>query len=144
MKTTGLPSLEQSYIMFVEFLMLSKHQVFEMATEHQLTGMQAITLCLLDKPRPMNSLGKLFNCDPSNITGIIDGLEQKGLVARFGNPDDRRLKMVEIRHEGMAVRADLLRELCGPDGHILSKLTDLEAAQFTKLVGKITKDVLTV
>jgi DNA-binding MarR family transcriptional regulator len=144
MATADLPSLEKSYVTFVEFLMISKHHVFEMAIKHGLTGMQAITLCLLDKPRPMHTLGKVFNCDPSNITGIIDGLEHKGLVARFENPDDRRLKMVEIRHGGLAIRTALLQELCGPTGYLMSKLNPSEASQFTKLVAKITNGELSI
>lgn len=131
-------ALEQSYLLFIEFLMQSKHRVFKVANGYGLTGMQAMTLFLLDCPRPMNSFGKVFNCDPSNVTGIVDGLEEKGLVKRFENPQDRRVKMVEACDQGVMIRAAMLAELTGPDSYIVQRLTAAEIDQFTSLVGKIT------
>jgi DNA-binding MarR family transcriptional regulator len=118
--------------------MLSKRQIIEAADEFGLTGMQAMTLFLLDRPRPMNSFGKIFNCDPSNVTGIIDGLEAKHLVKRFEHPKDRRIKMVELCDDGLPIRTTLLRELTGPESPILQNLTTDEVAAFISLVGKIT------
>jgi DNA-binding MarR family transcriptional regulator len=131
-------SLEQSYLVLIEFLMLSKRRVIEAADEFGLTGMQAMTLFLLDRPRPMNSFGKIFNCDPSNVTGIIDGLESKGLVKRFEHPKDRRIKMVELCEAGTPIREAMIRELTGPDSAILQNLTTDEVDEFVRLVGKIT------
>ena len=132
--------LEQSYLVLVEFLMLAKRRIIESAGEYGLTGMQAMTIFLLDRPRPMNSFGKIYNCDPSNVTGIIDGLEDKGLVKRFENPKDRRIKMVEVCAEGVAIRADLLTQLTGPDSYMLRNLSSAEIEQFIGLVAKITGD----
>jgi DNA-binding MarR family transcriptional regulator len=130
--------LEQSYMVLVEFLMLAKRRIIETAGEYGLTGMQAMTIFLLDRPRPMNSFGKIYNCDPSNVTGIVDGLEEKGLVKRFENPKDRRIKMVEACAEGIAIRTALLQELTGPDSYMLRNLSPAEIGQFIGLVGKIT------
>ena len=86
----------------------------------------------------MNSFTKIFNCDPSNVTGIVDGLEQKGLAERCEDPSDRRLKMVQLTPAGTKIRRDLLHELTGPDSYILHKLTPDEVSQFISLVQKIT------
>jgi DNA-binding MarR family transcriptional regulator len=131
-------SLEQSYLVLIEFLMLSKRQIIEAADEFGLTGMQAMTLFLLDRPRPMNSFGKIFNCDPSNVTGIIDGLEAKNLAKRFENPKDRRIKMVELCDEGLPIRDALLSGIAGPDSPILQNLTPEEVTEFIRLADKIT------
>ncbi|MGH7233979.1 MAG: MarR family winged helix-turn-helix transcriptional regulator [Candidatus Saccharimonadales bacterium] len=133
-------ALEATYIKFIEFLMLSKHQVFDQASKYGLTGMQAITVCFLDQPKPMNSFGKLFSCDPSNVTGIISGLESKGLIRRFENPNDHRIKMVQLNSKGQNVRSKLLGKLCGLDSALLSKLSAPEMGQFSKLINKITSD----
>jgi DNA-binding MarR family transcriptional regulator len=138
MSTTTLFKPGAAYMDFMEFVMLMKHQVFECAARHNLTGMQALALCLLNKPRPMNNFGKVFNCDPSNITGIVDGLEQKGLVERFEDPLDRRIKMVKLCPGGDKIRLALLVELFGPKSLILGKLSPLEVTNFTKLMHKIT------
>jgi DNA-binding MarR family transcriptional regulator len=125
-------------MVLIEFLMLSKRRVFQAASEFGLTGMQAMTLFLLDRPRPMNSFGKIYNCDPSNVTGIVDGLEEKGLVKRFESKEDRRIKMVEVCQEGQVVRAAMLEELTGPNSFMMSKLSPKEIDKFIELVGKIT------
>ena len=132
--------LENSYIRFIEFLMLSKHQIYELASQHGLTGMQAVTLCLLDQPKPMNSFGKIYSCDPANVTGIIDGLESKKLVSRFENPTDHRIKMVRLNSSGKKIRTLLLNDLCASDGYILGKLSTSEVAQFSLLIEKMIKN----
>ena len=132
------PNLESSYLALVEFLMLSKHQIVAVGAEHDLTGMQAMTIFFLDHPRPMRELTAIFNCDPSNITGIIDGLEEKQLAERCENPGDRRVKMVQLQPKGIAFRATLLNQLVGPGSHILGKLNTDEVERFIHLVNKIS------
>src|SRR5580698_7908316 len=131
-------SLEQSYLALVEFLMLSKQRLLEIGTKHHLSGMQAITLLLLEEPRPMGNFRHIFNCDASNITGIIDGLEQKELAKRFEINSDRRVKMVKLLARGKKVRAALLHQLTSDDQYVLANLTASEAASFIDLVQKIT------
>jgi DNA-binding MarR family transcriptional regulator len=131
-------SLEQSYLALVEFLMLSKQRLLEIGTKYNLSGMQAITLLLLEEPRPMGTFRHIFNCDASNITGIIDGLEQKQLARRFEINSDRRVKMVRLLTRGKRVRAALLHQLTSDDQYLLANLTKTEAANFIDLVQKIT------
>jgi DNA-binding MarR family transcriptional regulator len=104
--------------------------------------MQAIALCLLNKPRPMNNFGKVFNCDPSNVTGIVDGLVQKGLVERYEDSKDRRIKMVKLQRKGSVVRTTLLHDLFGASSIVSRKLSPIEVDDFTKLISKITRDEL--
>ncbi len=137
MTNQALSTIERSYTQFMVFLMLSKHAVFELASAHELTGMQAVVLCLLDKPYRMNALSKLFNCDPSNMTGIVDGLEQKQMVTRYSDKLDHRSKMVDLNPKGRRVRKQLIAEICGADGYILKNLTTEEAEQFAGLINKI-------
>ena len=132
-------SLEQSYLTLVEFLLLAKQRLLELGAEHGMSGMQVTTLLLSETPRPMNSFKHLFNCDASNVTGIVDGLQQKKLVARYENPHDRRVKMVELLAEGKRLRATLLRQLTTSDEYLLAKLTPSEATTFIELVQKITR-----
>ena len=128
-----------TYIKFIEFLMFSKHQIYELAAQHGLSGMQAITVCFLDQTKPMHSFNELFGCDPSNVSGIIGGLELKGLVRRFEEPSDHRIKMVDLSSAGQDVRSELLAKLCGPKSSLLAKLSPAETAQFTKLITKLTQ-----
>src|SRR5918997_778495 len=68
------------------------HQDYaEAAAEHALTGAQARLLSLLClEPLPMRRLAQRLKCEPSNVTGIVDRLESRGLVERRTAPADRR------------------------------------------------------
>ncbi|MEU8778213.1 MarR family transcriptional regulator [Streptomyces sp. NPDC048606] len=80
------------------------------AARHQLTGAQARVLTLLAvEPLPMRRIARKLRCEPSNVTGIIDRLESRGLVARHPDPADRRVKLAALTEEG-AQTADRLRE----------------------------------
>jgi len=131
-------SLEQSYLALVEFLMLSKQRLLEIGTKYHLSSMQTITLLLLEEPRPMGTFRHIFNCDASNVTGIIDGLEQKQLVRRFEVDSDRRIKMIKLLARGKQVRTALLHQLTSDDQYVLANLTPSEATNFIELVQKIT------
>src|SRR3954466_5231949 len=43
-----------------------------------------------DQPLPMSRLAGVLQCDASNVTGLIDRLEQRGIVERRPSPADRR------------------------------------------------------
>jgi DNA-binding MarR family transcriptional regulator len=67
-----------------------------------------------DAPAPMGELAELLRCDSSNVTGIVDRLEERGLVERRGAPHDRRLKMVAVTERGARVRRLLTERLDEP------------------------------
>ena len=131
-------TLEKSYLILVEFLMMSKRRVAEIGAKYNLSSMQAITLLSLEEPRPMGDFRHIFNCDASNVTGIIDGLEQKQLVKRYEIDSDRRVKLVQLLTNGKRLRSTLLHELTTDGQYVLADLSDSEAATFIELIKKIT------
>ncbi|MFI9204550.1 MarR family winged helix-turn-helix transcriptional regulator [Streptomyces sp. NPDC053048] len=70
------------------------------AARHGLTSVQAKLLAQLKGPVPMRGLAALLLCDASNVTGIVDRLEARGLVRREPDPADRRVKNVVATDEG--------------------------------------------
>src|SRR3978361_17008 len=50
----------------------------------------------LDRPRTMSEIAAVLHCDNSNVTGIVDGLEEKGLVTRQVAAHDRRVKLIAL------------------------------------------------
>ncbi|WP_066944412.1 MarR family winged helix-turn-helix transcriptional regulator [Streptomyces lushanensis] len=79
------------------------------AAEHSLTGAQARVLRLLSmEPMPMRRIAQKLKCEPSNVTGIVDRLEARGLVERRPDPADRRVKLAAPTEKGRAT-ATLLR-----------------------------------
>ncbi|MEU6254178.1 MarR family transcriptional regulator [Streptomyces sp. NPDC047043] len=80
----------------------------EAAGEHTLTGAQARLLSLLSlEPLPMRKLAQKLKCEPSNVTGIVDRLESRGLVERRPDPADRRVKLAAATDEGRRVAGEL-------------------------------------
>jgi len=133
-------NLEQSYLALIKFLMLSKRQVIEIGSDYDLTSMQAMTLFLLNQSHPMSLFKHVFSCDASNVTGLVDGLEQKSLACRAEDPKDRRIKMVQLQPQGAKIRREMLSRLTGPNSYILNKLSPSEVTTFIALVQKITAE----
>jgi DNA-binding MarR family transcriptional regulator len=71
-------------------------------------------LRVLDEPRTMSEIAAFLRCDNSNVTGIVDGLETRGLAERTSAPGDRRVKPIVLTAEGRRLRARLMREARKP------------------------------
>ncbi|MFJ5708329.1 MarR family winged helix-turn-helix transcriptional regulator [Streptomyces sp. NPDC093105] len=79
------------------------------AASENLTASQGKALAVLRRgPAPMRALAETMTCDASNITGIVDRLEKRGLVRREAGTSDRRVKNVILTPEGERV-ADAIR-----------------------------------
>ncbi len=63
---------------------------------------------------PMRVLAKGWGCDASWVTGIIDGLEERGYVERKVLATDRRVKLVHITELGEQAKAKALALLHHP------------------------------
>ncbi|MEU4205106.1 MarR family transcriptional regulator [Streptomyces sp. NPDC045470] len=85
------------------------HEEYEhAAAEHSLTGAQARVLGLLAREAmPMRRIALSLKCEPSNVTGIVDRLESRGLVERRPDPADRRVKLAAPTETGRATAAQL-------------------------------------
>jgi DNA-binding MarR family transcriptional regulator len=96
------------------------------AAKHSLTGAQARVLGLLTlEPMPMRRVAQKLRCEPSNITGIVDRLETRGLVERRPDPNDRRVKLAAPTKDG-ADTARRLRESLDFAREPLAGLSDEE------------------
>ncbi|HEU4738013.1 MAG TPA: MarR family transcriptional regulator [Solirubrobacterales bacterium] len=71
-------------------------------------------LRLLEQPRTMSQLADLLHCDNSNVTGIVDNLEEKDLAIRYPSEVDRRIKVVELTVKGEVLMRRVRRELAKP------------------------------
>jgi DNA-binding MarR family transcriptional regulator len=85
-----------------------------------LTTVQAHALRILDPERPlaMSELADALYCHASNVTGIVDRLESRGLVERRPGAGDRRVKTLVLTPEGAEVRAQVVTLLSEPPAAI--------------------------
>ena len=86
-------------------------------------------LRFLEQPQTMGRMAELLRCDPSNVTGIVDALEERKLARRKPAADDRRVKVVELTAPGRKLRARAVVEMYEPPAWI----KDLAAADQRKL-----------
>ncbi|MFE1902448.1 MarR family winged helix-turn-helix transcriptional regulator [Streptomyces gardneri] len=107
------------------------------AAQHSLTGAQARVLGLLSlDPLPMRRIAQKLKCEPSNITGIVDRLEARGLVERRPDPDDRRVKLAVPTDEGQDT-ARRLRESLHFAREPLGELTEVERTLLRDLLRRM-------
>ena len=75
-------------------------------------------LRFLEQPQTMGRMAELLRCDPSNVTGIVDGLEERNLAQRKPSEVDRRVKVVELTGAGQKLRARSIEEMFKPPAWI--------------------------
>jgi DNA-binding MarR family transcriptional regulator len=86
-----------------------------LAAEFELSPVQTHVLRALgESAQPMSALAGQLGCDASNVTGLVDRLEVRGLVERQSAPHDRRVKLLALTEEGRRVRERFLARLMEP------------------------------
>jgi MarR family transcriptional regulator, organic hydroperoxide resistance regulator len=97
-----------------------------LAAEHELSPPQLGALKALHPGRPlaMSELAGILGCDNSNVTGIVDRLEYRGLVERRPAEHDRRVKLLVLTEAGRELRDELGDRLHAPP----EALADLSVA----------------
>jgi len=63
---------------------------------------------------PMSAVAERLVCDASNVTGMVDRLEARGLLERRDDPGDRRVKLIALTEDGAALREQVLERLYEP------------------------------
>ena len=111
----------EAWRLFQEFIFTIQRPRWMAANaEFDLTPPQVMTLNHLDtdEPVPMSEIAKWLSCDASNVTGIIDRLEARGLVERRSAPNDRRVTMLALTEEGAALRDEIRERMAVPPPEI--------------------------
>jgi DNA-binding MarR family transcriptional regulator len=103
-----------------ELMQSNKPRFMALAQELGLSPMQLHTLRILepDVELPMSSLADKLFCDNSNVTGMADRLEARGLIERRPADYDRRVKLLVLTEEGERLRAILTRQFAQPPAEI--------------------------
>jgi DNA-binding MarR family transcriptional regulator len=84
------------------------------ARDHGLSPAAFGAMRMLDEPRTMSEIASFLHCDNSNVTGIVDVLEERGLATRRPSELDRRVKLIELSAEGRRIRARLIEAVERP------------------------------
>ena len=121
----------------VEFLFATRNWWVAVCAEFDLTPAQGHALRVLDpaRPIPMNTLAEALVCDASNVTGIVDKLELRGLIARQGADHDRRVKQLAVTERGCSIRDKLVAAVMNPPAAVAALPSDVKTRLTTLLRG---------
>lgn len=98
----------------------------------------AILEALLHKgPMPVNAIGKKLLLTSGSITTAVDRLVAKGYVARNDDPNDRRVRVVELTREGRVLIVPAFARHEKDLENIASVLTSAERTTLVNLLRKL-------
>ena len=94
-----------------------------------------------DAPVVMSRLSEQLKVTSSNLTGVVDRLERKGLVERFRSSTDRRVQRIEMTSAGRTAFAEIAADNALWVVRAFTELTDKEVIQLQKLLLKASLSV---
>jgi MarR family transcriptional regulator, organic hydroperoxide resistance regulator len=102
--------------LFFEIGMVQRAKAGAALAELGLGFAQAHALRMLDpdEAMPMSALAERLFCDASNVTGLVDRLEARGLVERRSAEKDRRVKALALTPAGVALRDQVVAVMSEP------------------------------
>lgn len=87
-------------------------------------------------PVPMTRIADLMACDASNVTGLVDRMEQRGLLERRTDEHDRRIKLIAVTRAGLALRDKISARMAAPPPPIAA-LSAQEQRALAKALGAV-------
>ena len=109
-----------------------------LAAELRLSPAQCHVLHLIEpeRPIPMGQLAETLACDASNVTGLVDRLESRGLVRRRPSAGDRRVKVLVLTPTGSRLRALLIHRMTAPPA-ALERLSLREQRELVRILRRL-------
>jgi DNA-binding MarR family transcriptional regulator len=131
----------RAWQLLVKFFFAQREHLPSMGEEFELSPVQCHVLHLIEpeRPLPMGRLADTLRCDASNVTGLVDRLEARGLVQRRPSADDRRVKVIQLTPTGSRLRAQLLKRMTG-GSCTLSRLSAREQRSLVRILEALVDD----
>lgn len=110
------PPPSGAWPLLVRLFFAQRANLPSLAAELELSPAQCHLLHLIepDRPVPMRHLAETLACDASNVTGLVDRLESRGLLRRQASAADRRVKVMVLTPAGARVRALVVQRMATP------------------------------
>ena len=83
-------------------------------------------------PVSRRELAERLQCDPSNVTFLVDRLESRGLLTRARASSDRRIKALALTPAGIELRDRLIATIA--DSSMFTSLTRAQQKQLADLL----------
>lgn len=133
-----VPHACEAWQLLVQFSFTQRATLPALAAELELSPAQCHLLNLIepDRPMPMGQLAGALSCDASNVTGLVDRLESRGLIQRRPSEVDRRVKVLSLTPLGARLRAALLERMTAPPAN-LERLSAEERRALVRLLRRL-------
>jgi DNA-binding MarR family transcriptional regulator len=122
-----------------------RHSVRPIFTAHGLTGPQwRIFRMLGERSGPGLTPGQIseaLHVTPGNTTGVLDKLEEAGLVERHPHPDDRRALLIGLTERGVEVYRQVRPAFDRRVAELFSCLTEDEKREMTAGLQRLLQHV---
>jgi len=107
---------DRAWRAFTDLAEVQRRRVLAIARDLDLSPPQMWALRYLEpgRPRPMGELTTALVCESSNLTGICDRLEARGLVVRRPSETDRRVRTLDLTPAGVRLRQRIIRRVGDP------------------------------
>ena len=84
----------------------------------------------------MSDVAEVLGVTPRNITALVDGLEEEGMVRRVAHPSDRRATLIELT-DSAPDPTQLMAAHRAAIGQIFGCLTESEQADYLALTQRM-------
>lgn len=127
------------WVRFLRFNLLSNKKLQDDLERVDLTPPQFYVLATIGYSGglPFGEIGEKMMVTVSNLTGIVDRLEDKGLVARERNPRDRRVVRVALTDKGAKLHKSAIPLFEKSIAELFSSLSDEQQKELSHLLRKL-------
>ncbi len=128
----------EAWQLLVRFFFAQRASLPPLAAELELSPAQCHLLHLIEpgRPVPMGQLAETLACDASNVTGLVDRLESRGLVRRRSSGADRRVKVLDLTARGTRVRGLFVERMAAPPAS-LGRLSAAEQRALVRILRRL-------
>jgi len=118
-----------------------KNEVFRLMNNEVFNNSQINLILHLnsDKGRPLNIISKIVQVQKSNLTTLVNSLENMGVVKRERSREDRRVIFLKLTDKGKQIKAQLNEEYEKNLSIILKDMTKEEIDEAIRIL-EIVKD----
>jgi DNA-binding MarR family transcriptional regulator len=124
--------------LLIQLLLSQRGQLPVLAATLELSPAQCHVLYAIEpgKPMPMKQLAASLSCDASNVTGLVDRLESRGLLRRVADTNDRRVKVLDLTPNGAKLRAELVARMSTPPAAI-GRLSPRDQRELERILSRL-------
>ncbi|MBQ6896727.1 MAG: MarR family transcriptional regulator [Oscillospiraceae bacterium] len=122
--------------------------IIEKTANHKLSAYnitigQAKILMMLKETEhiSLKNLEKLFNVTQATMQGTISRMEKKGYICTVYMAGDKKNKYVVLTEYGRQLSENIVKTINDMDQLLVSSLTDDEAKEFMRILGKMHSSV---